>query len=98
MNLGDNMLDRLLQAAARAQTRAPERLMTSGWENRVMAQWRQAATAEEDTAGMRTLRRGLAFACMIALITLAMSVTWISHDTGDEWSYARISVAQALNQ
>jgi hypothetical protein len=100
MNPLDKSLDRLLRAAAAARTEPiPEtEPLPSGWEERILAEWRRSGKEADLTEVLRILRRGLVLACLIMTVSLLFSLARHSHDAGDEWTYARMSVNIALNQ
>jgi len=69
----DNQLDRLFKAAAQARRFGPAQ-MPFAVESRVLAQWRQGASAADDWFSLLPLfRRSFALACALALIALAVS-------------------------
>jgi hypothetical protein len=98
MNPMDKTLDRLLRAAARAEPVPRGEPLPSGWEERILAEWRQAGKEPDWTEVLQILRRGLVLTCVIMTASLLFSLVRLSRDAVDEWTYARVSVYIALNQ
>ncbi|MBK9139796.1 MAG: hypothetical protein IPM17_13690 [Verrucomicrobia bacterium] len=78
-------LNRLLRAAARAPQREVPALSWAT-ETRVLAAWRANRAAGDDTALLNVLRRGLAFACALMLISLTLSLTQVSRSADPVWN------------
>lgn len=81
----DACLNRLLRAAARApQQEVPA--LSWATETRVLAAWRANRATRDDTALLNVLRRGLAFACALMLVSLTLSLTQVSRSADSLWS------------
>jgi hypothetical protein len=81
----DDCLNRLLRSAARAPQRE---LSALSWatEMRVLAGWRAGQCGADDSALLGMLRRGLAFACALMLISLTLALTHVTRSSDTVWS------------
>ena len=97
MKLPDPMLQRLLDAAAKA---APKASSTPplGLETRVLAHWRAAATEDEAAFLFIFFRRAMLCATVVLLCSAAWSLTRSGSDmTADEAMLANYEVQMSLN-
>lgn len=76
MKPSKSLLNRLLRGAARAPGEEPPEALPFAIETRVLARWRGGWLAEGDGEAdvLALLRRGVAFACLIMVVALALSV------------------------
>ncbi len=96
MNAGHDPLDRLFRAAARA--RHPEGAgHAAEMEARVMAAWRSNPAGDFSGLLVFWLRRAVAMACVVVLLSAAWSFRQGGETTVDAMSLADTAVQTALN-
>jgi len=97
MNRIDQHLARLFRAAARAPRRA---LAEPGFaaQARVLAQWRAAPGPVWRPSLLPLFRTGLAFACALLLVTLALSLRQMNQTASDEWTLPNALLNLALRR
>ena len=89
----DDQLNRLLKAAARAETNSGEG-MPFGFDTRVIAHWKKAP----GDLSLMLFRRALACACAVAIATFALSYKTLSTSQSTELAIADTAMETAFNQ
>jgi len=97
MNWIDLDLERLFRAAARAPQR-PLAEPDFAAQARVLAQWRAAPGWVWRPSLLPLFRTGLAFACALLLVTLALSLRQMSQTASEEWTLPNVVVNLALTR
>jgi hypothetical protein len=93
----DDPLDRLLRSAAQASPR-PAGELPFAIQARVLAQSRSGLTDDAGFAVLKLLRRGLALAGALAVLTAAISLWEMHRNAADIWSVSDATVNVALIQ
>ncbi len=81
-------LERLLRAAAAAWPAAEEPRLSLTTEARILRVWRRGPVERDDVDWLRMFRRGLAFAGIIALAVVALSVNRMPGRSADVYTTA----------
>jgi hypothetical protein len=84
MKAFNDPLDRLLKSAAQAPPR-PVSELPFATETRVLACWRAGAAEDWGVDFLALFRRGLALAGAFSVLTVAVSLWEMRHDTTDVW-------------
>jgi hypothetical protein len=96
MKDGGDPLDRLFRAAARA-TRPETAGASAAVEARVLSAWRAGAIGDFGAMLVFWLRRAVAMACVLVLLSAAWSLRQAAETTVDAASLADSAVQMALN-
>jgi len=97
MNRIDRHLERLFRAAALASQR-PLGELSFAVEARVLGQWRAASGPAGRPSLLPLFRTGLAFACVLLLATVALSLREMKQTAADEWTLPNSAVNLALTR
>jgi len=97
MKTSRDPLDRLLQAAARA-TRPAEDAASFALEARVLAGWRGSRETDDSTLWVFWLRRAVACACGLILLSATWNVISPTRGGGDALTLANSALQFALDK
>jgi hypothetical protein len=97
MNWIDRCLERLFRAAALAPQRALGELSFAA-KARVLGQWRAVPGLAWRPSLLPLFRTGLAFACALLLVTLALSLRQMNQTATEEWTLPNAVVNLALTR
>ena len=97
MKATDEMLKRLLQAAARAPRPEPG-APPFALETRILAGWRSSRHTGENDGLLRFLRIGLGFASVLTIVIIALSLRSIPKDPADEFAMPKAVLNLAFLQ
>jgi hypothetical protein len=97
MNWIDRHLERLFRAAALAPERPLGELSFAG-QARVLSRWRGAPEQQWRPSLLPLFRRGLAFACLLLVATVALSLRQMNQAATEEWTLPNTVLNLALTR